>query len=249
VTSLVWEGCLNVRDLGGLPAGGGAVTCGGSVIRADNVRRLTDSGWRALASHGVVRIVDLRWATEKEGEPPPGVDIEVVDVPVLGDGFDEEYIRELDEHLDGVDDVADHYAWSYVDFLERYRERFGLAVAAIAEAEGPVVVHCVGGRDRTGLVSALILRLAGVEPSVVAADYAASEVNLAPRWESWIASEEDEVGRARMRKLMHTPAEAMVAVLAEIERRYGDVRGYLLAAGVTDAQLERLRARLVASSH
>jgi protein-tyrosine phosphatase len=248
VTSLVWDGCLNVRDLGGLPTADGAVTRRGSVIRADNVRRLTGDGWRALASHDVVRIVDLRWPEEKEGEAPPGIDVEVVHVPVLGPGtFDEEYISELDARLDAVDDVAEHYAWSYVDFLERYRERFGQALAAIADVDGPVVVHCVGGKDRTGLVSALLLRLAGVAPAAIGADYAQSGVNLAPQWEAWIAQAEDERGRERLRKLTQTPAAAMVEVLAEIERRYGDVRGYLVAAGLTDAQLERLRARLVAA--
>jgi len=248
VTSLVWDGCLNVRDLGGLPITDGAVTQSGSVIRADNVRRLTDDGWRALAGHDVARIVDLRWPEEKEGEPPPGIEVEVVHVPVLGPGtFDEEYISELDARLDATDDVAEHYAWSYVDFLERYRDRFGQALAAIADVDGPVVVHCVGGKDRTGLVSALLLRLAGVAPEVIGADYAQSGVNLAPQWDAWVAQAEDERHRERLRKLTKTPAEAMVEVIAEIERRYGDVRGYLLAAGLTDAQLERLRARLAAA--
>ena len=81
----------------------------------------------------------------------------------------------------------------------------------------------------------------------IGADYAQSGVNLAPQWEAWIAQAEDERGRERLRKLTQTPAAAMVEVLAEIERRYGDVHGYLVAAGLTDAQLERLRSRLVAA--
>ena len=81
---------------------------------------------------------------------------------MFGEGtLDEAYITGLDARLDAAEDVADHYAWSYVDFLERYRDRFGQALAAIADADG-VLVHCVGGKDRTGLVSALLPRLAGV---------------------------------------------------------------------------------------
>ena len=72
---------------------------------------------------------------------------------MLGETYDPEYVAELDAHLAGVDDVADHYAWSYVDFLERYRDRFGRAFAAVADADGAVVVHCMGGKDRTGLVA------------------------------------------------------------------------------------------------
>ncbi len=247
MTSLSWEGCLNVRDLGGLPTVDGRKTQLGSVIRADNVRGLTESGWRALAGHGVVRIVDLRWPEELEGEQPPGAEVEVVHVPVLGDSLDAEYIAELDASLDAADDVAEHYAWSYLDFLERFRDRFGLALAAVADADGTVVVHCAGGKDRTGLVSALLLRLAGVEAEVIGADYAVSEINLAPRGPAWLDSAPNELERERRRKLMRTPAEAMVRVLHELDRRYGGVPGYLRRAGLDDHQLDRLRDRLVAA--
>jgi hypothetical protein len=59
--ALDWDGCVNVRDLGGLPLEGGGETRLGVLVRADNVRKLTDAGWEALADHGVTRIVDLRW--------------------------------------------------------------------------------------------------------------------------------------------------------------------------------------------
>jgi protein tyrosine/serine phosphatase len=108
-----------------------------------------------------------------------------------------------------------------------------------------VVVHCVAGKDRTGLVSALILRLAGVDRTTIGDDYARSERNLMPRWDAWIAEEPDEDARERRRKLLRTPAAAMVRVLGDLERRYGDVRGYLAAAGLTEAQIDRLRAQLV----
>ncbi len=58
---LVWDGCVNVRDLGGLPTEDGRVTRFGAVVRADNVRRLSDAGWEALAGYGIRRIIDLRW--------------------------------------------------------------------------------------------------------------------------------------------------------------------------------------------
>ena len=245
MTVLVWEGCVNVRDLGGLPTEDGRRTRAGAVVRSDNVRGLTDAGWRALADHGVTRIVDLRWPEELAEDQPRDVDIDVVHVSVLGETYDRDYVAELDAHLASVDDVAEHYAWSYVDFLERYRERFGRAFAAIADADGTVVVHCMGGKDRTGLVSALLLRLAGVALETIGEDYALSADNLAPLSEQWLAEATDEAEREKRRRLAHTPAEAMVSVVEEIERRYGDVASYLRAAGLTDAQVERLRERLV----
>jgi protein-tyrosine phosphatase len=245
VTSLAWEGCVNVRDLGGLPTEDGRRTRLGGVVRSDNVRGLTDEGWRALADHGVQRIVDLRFPEELAEDQPRDVGIDVVHVSVLGEANDPEYVKELDAHL-AVNDIADHYAWSYVDFLERYREHFGAAFAAIADADGTVVVHCFAGKDRTGLVAAVLLRLAGVDHATIGADYALTAENLRSRWERWLDEAEDEEQRAKLEKLQHTPAEAMTRVVQEIEERYGDVASYLRAAGLTDEQVDRLRERLVA---
>jgi protein tyrosine/serine phosphatase len=246
LTALDWEGCLNVRDLGGLPTEDGRRTRTAAVVRSDNVRTLTDAGWRALAEHGVTRIVDLRFPEELAEDAPRDVDIEVVHISVLGEGYDPGYVAELDAHLESADDIADHYAWSYLDFLERYRDRFGRAFAAIADVDGTVLVHCVSGKDRTGLVSALLLRLAGVDRETIGLDYAQSGENLAPALAEWVEAAADDVERTKREQLSRTPAEGIVRVLGELEERYGDVSAYLRAAGLDDAQVERLRERLVA---
>jgi protein-tyrosine phosphatase len=246
VTALDWEGCVNVRDLGGLPTEDGRRTRSGVVVRSDNIRALTDEGWRSLHAHGVTRIVDLRTPYELGLDSPREVELEVVHVCVL-ELPDPEYEARLNAYLDSVEDVADHYAWSYLDFLERWRANFGRAVAAVADAPGPVVVHCAGGKDRTGLVTALVLRVAGVSREEVAADYARSEANLAPSFERWLAETDDELALRRGRKLARTPGEAMLRVLEELEARYGSVEEYLRAAGVGEEQLARLRERLVAA--
>ena len=246
MTALEWDGCLNVRDLGGLRTADGRRTRQGAVVRADNIGRLTDAGWHALERHGVTRVVDLRWPEELAEDQPRDVDIEVVHVSVLGESWNEDpgYVARLDAHLDSVDDVAEHYAWSYLDFLERFRDRFGRAFAAVAEADGAVVIHCAGGKDRTGLLSALLLRVAGVPSNEIARDYAVSGPNLAPSRAHQLAQIADDVARRRMEKLFETPAEAMERVLSALEERYGSVEGYLRTAGVTDAQLERVHERL-----
>ncbi|HYK94375.1 MAG TPA: tyrosine-protein phosphatase [Candidatus Dormibacteraeota bacterium] len=244
--TITWDGCVNVRDLGGLPTEDGGETRSGRIIRADNLGALTAGGWRSLQRHGIERIVDLRWPEEAAEDPPRGVAIEVVPVSVLGETMEAslDYLRELDAHLDSVDDVADHYAWSYVEFLERNRERFGQAFVAIAEADGPVVIHCMGGKDRTGLVAALLLRLAGVSLDEIGRDYALSGPNLALTLESWLDDAPTAVDRRRREKLSQTPADTMRRVIPVIEARHGSVAGYLQAGGLSTAQVERLRTRL-----
>ena len=240
---LAWDGCVNVRDLGGLPLEDGGETAYRVVVRSDSVRTLTDAGWRALGDYGVERIVDLRWTEELAEDPPRELDVELVHVPLFGHVRDDAYAGEFDTLLDETEDPVDYYRESYLVSLERFRPSLGVAVAALAEPDGPAVVHCAGGKDRTGLVCALALRLAGVPAHAVADDWALSGESWAPFEAEWVAAAPDEVQAKRRRVWSRTPRPAMVAVLAELERG-GGARAYLERAGVEAVALDRLRARL-----
>jgi protein-tyrosine phosphatase len=238
---LAWDGLLNVRDLGGLPTEDGSRTRPGAVIRADNVRRLRDAA--TLLEHGVTRVVDLRFPFEQEEDPLDELPVEVVHVSLLGD-WDDEYRGELEAQM-AASAPPEYLRWSYLDFLERFRANFATVVRAVASTPpGAVCIHCMGGRDRTGLVSALLLRLAGVPIDLVAEDYAASEAALAEAHARWVDEAPDDAERERRAVFGHAPAHVMVEVLDELERRYGSVRGYLRAGGVTDRELDEARARL-----
>ena len=102
----------------------------------------------------------------------------------------------------------------------------------------------MGGKDRTGLATALLLRMSGVGIEEIAADYAVSEERLRTRHDAWLAEAESEAERERLRRIYATPAESMVGVLDELERRYGSVEGYLRAGGAPADIGERVRARL-----
>jgi protein tyrosine/serine phosphatase len=159
---LVWDGLLNVRDLGGHATVDGGHTRFGAVVRADSVRRLSDDGWRALVAYGIGTIVDLRFHSELAADPPRDLPVEVVHVPVFPEP-ESHHWPEIDAIGHGAHDVAAGTGAVYLALLERGRPRFAEAIAAVAEAPGGgVVVHCTAGKDRTGLVSALLLRLAGV---------------------------------------------------------------------------------------
>jgi protein-tyrosine phosphatase len=241
---LVWDGCLNVRDLGGLSTEDGAETRFGSVIRADSVGLLTGNGWRALQGARVTRIVDLRQGFEAVDDPPREIAIDVVDVPIFEDLDDDDWAT-VERLAAGAATPADSQRLVYLHFLERARHRFVAAVAAIADApDGAVVVHCHGGKDRTGIVVALLLRLAGVPIDEIATDYALSGERLRSRHERWFASAETEDERARIERIAASPSESMRAVLETIDGQYGGVERYLLDGGLSPQQLEAARSRL-----
>ena len=244
---LVWDGCLNVRELGGLPTRDGGETRLGAVVRADSVRQLTDDGWQALVDHGIRTVVDLRGHDERAEDPPADLPVEVVHVPFF-EADDAEWhaiSAELQAAAAAAPDAATATRDVYLIFLERFRENVAAAVRAVANAPaGGLVIHCVGGKDRTGLLSAFLLHLAGVDDGEIAADYALSEERLRPRHEAWFAAAESDEELERLQRIAQTPAASMVGVFAELERRYGGVEAYLRGAGVTDEELGLVRARL-----
>jgi protein-tyrosine phosphatase len=247
VTSLAWDGCLNVRDLGGLRTADGASTRHGRIVRADNLRKLSDRGRQALVDHGVERVVDLRFPEELAEDPEGDLPVEVVHVSVFGDSRTAEWQAEQNAAMDRAASAEEYLLWSYRVFLDRNRDKFAAAVQAIADApEGAVVVHCLGGKDRTGLITALLLRVAGVSVEAVAEEYALTEAALAPTTRAWIALAADEAERRRRELVRPSPASVMVDVLRGIDERYGGVGGYLRGGGVSDGTLARIRERLVA---
>jgi protein-tyrosine phosphatase len=244
--SLAWDGCFNVRDLGGLETVSGALTRRGVVVRADNVRRLTAAGWQAALDHGVRRVVDLRFENEVPGEPDAHDGVEVVVVPMRG-RHDPEAARAFEQALLDADDLAPVFAAGYIGLLEELSGRVGGAVAAVADAkdgEG-VVVHCFAGKDRTGLVSALLLSLAGVPDELIAADYAASDPGVERLSAPWFSSARDETELTIRRRVSTSPHAAMIDVLAWLKETAGGPDQYLRSAGLSDAQLAALRARFV----
>lgn len=240
---LDWDGCLNVRDLGGHRTEDGGETRYGAVVRADSIRQLTDAGWAAAVDYGVRTIVDLRMEQELEADPPAELPVEVVHVPFLED--DDEAFAEVEAVAAAAPDYVTATREVYLVFVERFRKNVAAAIAAVARApEGAVVVHCMGGKDRTGLLVAFLLYLAGVDNEQIAADYALSEERLQPRHEAWLAEAGTEAERERIRRLLATPAESMVGVLEELERRYGSVEAFLRAGGLTEDDLRLARERL-----
>jgi protein-tyrosine phosphatase len=229
---LNWPGCRNVRDVGGLPTGDGGVVREGVLIRADSLHFLSQSGVEAVRGAGVSRILDLRGEEELELFPSPFADDPVALHVPLQDPADPPH---------GQDTIVG----ACIDMLDRHPELFAAAVLAIAEApDGPVVVHCLGGKDRTGMVVALALSVAGVPEDEIIADYFLTKENLAGRLAEQLAEETDESLHPEMIEFRDTRAESLVAILAHLDTQYGGPEAYLRHGGLTPYQLELLRDRL-----
>jgi protein-tyrosine phosphatase len=244
---LVWDGLLNVRDLGGHRTPDGSETRFDAVVRADSVRQLSDEGWAALVDYGVKTVVDLRADEELEADPPADLPVSVLHVPFFDANADD--WAEIEEHIDAVvkaaPDVQTATRDVYLIFLERFAGNVAAAIRAVADApEGGVVVHCAGGKDRTGLVVAFLLHLAGVDDEQIAADYAVSEERLRPRHERWLAEADSQEERRRLERVLQTPFQSMLGVFRELERRHGSVEGFLREAGLDERDFARVRARL-----
>jgi protein-tyrosine phosphatase len=241
---LAWDGCVNVRDLGGHPTEDGGTTRFGRVVRADSVRALSDEGWRSLLDYGIATILDLRLHEELEADPPQELPIDVVHVSLFGRP-DLAYWRRLDALAAAQPDEVASTREVYLRHLHENRTSVASAISAVARSrEGGVLVHCAAGKDRTGLVTALLLRLAGVGHDEIAHDYAKSGEALAAPYSEWIAEGEDEHERERRRRQCAAPAAAMRDVLRMLEAAFGSVEAYLRAGGASADDLAAARARL-----
>jgi protein-tyrosine phosphatase len=233
---LTWDGCLNVRDLGGLPISGGGHTRQGVLIRADTLDRLSAQGLEAVRTGGVARIVDLRSPWELPADPHPfHGDRMYRQVCFIDETRDHERDREAEHTL------ADLYRGS----LDRNGRRVAAAVAEIVDVtEGAVIVHCSAGKDRTGMLVAVLLDAVGVLRTAIAGDYAASEsavraMDAARPMD--LAGEAQGMRRPQMRSAW---PETILETLDHVDSQYGGSTGYLTMNGVTASQLQALRSRL-----
>ncbi len=242
---LLWEGCLNVRDLGGYTAADGHVTRAGSLIRSDNLARLTAAGQQTVRETGVSTIIDVRSPYELGLEANPFAQMVVADpiylnLPLL-DEKDAEGMARIN--------AAPTLTAMYRIMLERFQRNIGEIMTAIADAPpGAVVCHCHSGKDRTGLIAALALKSVGVPDADIAADYALSDTYLSALYSEMLAKKTDPEARARLAAQLTSKPEAILGALLHLETRYGGVKPYLAACGLGEQTQRKLHERLLQSA-
>ncbi|WP_100446940.1 tyrosine-protein phosphatase [Glycomyces xiaoerkulensis] len=233
------EQVFNLRDVGGLDAADGKKVKTGQVFRSDNFGQATEADLDYIVEElGVRHVIDLRRPNElaKTGRFPErdGVAFhhfemlhiawESVEIEVFNDSPDEEIVRFLSQRYTGM--------------MESGYKSVRDSLQVIAGGE-PVIFHCMAGKDRTGIIAAVLLSLLGVDAEDIAADYELSNVGLM-RWRAW---RDATLGAPQRDRGLGTPAEAMRRTIAAIEERFGSMSSYARSAGFRDA--ERLRELLL----
>jgi protein-tyrosine phosphatase len=234
------EGCLNFRDLGGYPTRDGRRVRWRRLYRSDALHLLTPADVACLRDQlRVGDVIDLRSTAELDAEgqgPLAREPVRFHHLPL----FDGEALAS------GAAAAAATLADRYVLLAEYAQAAIGRVLVTVAEAPGPAVYHCAAGKDRTGVVSAVVLGLLGVPDEVIVADYVATRDSLDAIVERLLAAEGyQKMLDALPPDTLHAEPETMAGFLARLRERHGSVAGYARAAGVADDAVARLRRRLL----
>ncbi len=228
-------GLYNLREVGGYPAADGGTVRWGTLFRSDALHRLDESGTAAIAALGLRTIVDLRTQMEVDVAPSAlaGVTAATTHISLLtGD------LQALPLELDAV----------YRYIIDACGKTVGEAIKLLCGPDAfPALVHCSAGKDRTGIVIALILAVLGVPDEVIAADYGLSGGYLDQENTAVIGQVKAStgLGESLTNELLASPPALIARVLANVRASWGSVDEYLLDHGLTAADLASLRAALV----
>lgn len=232
-----WPGFLNARTLAGVPTSYGPIS-DGRLYRSDEPRGGLGPTTAALTSAGVRTVVDLRSAAETERRPS-----------VLAGGAMYVVSPLVDPRMDHLRDPA-----SEANLLDLYRgsvDRNGRTIADAVRriahaAPGGVLVHCSAGKDRTGILLAVLLSAVGTPDAAIIDDYTQSEGRLVSYFAELLSAIDDDQRRQRVATYQHASADTMSGLLDHVRRHHGGAASYLRRHGVTDDDLHRLALRLTA---
>ncbi|GAB3549651.1 tyrosine-protein phosphatase [Arthrobacter tumbae] len=231
--SVPWDGAVNARDLGGVSPDIRA----GRLYRMGRHEWLTDAGWQQAYDDGVRTVVDLRNPDERgrrEADPVLNTAVldrfRVVNCPTE-DQSDEEFMQLVGPYLNSPE--------YYRENLRRWPEKIAAVVRAVAESDGAVVVHCAAGRDRTGMVTAVLLALAGVAHEDIANDYALAVHGINEHNVGLEKPHETPKSPEQLHEwVMHTRAH-LLELLDSL-----DAEAYLRDAGLSGEEIAAVRAKL-----
>jgi protein-tyrosine phosphatase len=235
------EGCLNFRDLGGYPTADGRSLGWRRVYRSDGLHHLTESDAQKLRDElEISDLIDLRSSGELRLDGRGRLEDEPMafhHVPLFDGERPSSFDPKMQEAINQMS-LADRY----FSLAEMAKEPIAQVVRIVAESEGGAVYHCAAGKDRTGVISAILLSALGVADELIVADYALTQQNLDAIIDRLNASAGyKEMFEALPPDTLHAEPETMVSLLAKLADGYGSVTGYLESAGVGPEIVGQLR--------
>ena len=237
------DGMSNVRDLGGLPTRDGKKVKAGVVVRSDNPKGMTEQGHIDLMTVvGPRTMIDLRIEVEVEhdGYTIKDESVTVVNFPMLPlSGVTPEQIE-----AGAFDNLID----DYMGQIEINADSVLNALRIIAASDQhPILYHCTAGKDRTGIVTAMLLDILGVDHEAIAADYQLTTDNMLPiieRIRNAPVYKENGLAFAPSWIFASDP-ETMLAFLERMTAKYGSAEGWALQHGLTQAEIDAIREHLL----
>ncbi|MEW2416311.1 tyrosine-protein phosphatase [Streptomyces sp. NPDC046866] len=233
----------NFRDLGGYRTADGRTVAWGRLYRADSLGKLRTEGgdgdWERFLRLGIRTVIDLRypWEIEAKGRVPEPGRFTYANLSIEHRPYDQ---AAIDPDIDPWRYLADRFAEVAEDGVEEIRQ----VIELIAAGPGPAVFHCTSGKDRTGLIAALVLSLLEVSEEQILADFALTELATQRLLADWHAA---NPGRTmRWPSYGRAPATVLALTLADLAARHGSVAAYLTDdVGITEQTTTRLRQRLL----
>lgn len=233
-------GTLNTRDLGGVPVPGHGTTRLGVFYRSDVPMGLSAPDKHLLRELGVTTVIDLRQDYELERDPndlhaQAGIDYRNIQIS--------RYVTE------GGGRPADKYDIGafYVAALDHAGAGFRDALNVLADARGAALFHCTAGKDRTGVLAALVLELVGVARADVITDFSLTHDRIEPlRKRLLVDAESRGEDPQEFARLLGATPDLITPALDHLDSRYGGATAYLRGVGVPERVLERIREKLLA---
>lgn len=225
-----FENVFNLRELGGYQTTDG-LTKNKIFLRSDNITFLTNTEIQTLKEYGLTRVIDLRHMDEIEKERDPFEnDPDVVYQNTTYDALQTHSIDELNE-----------WQLSKLYILMSEKEDFIQPVfEALAEEEGTVLFHCSAGKDRTGVIASILLKLVGVDLYDIIADYQVSKTYLHPKYNDMLNNPS-----IMYASLYDSKPETMFEFLNYLDDKYDSIEAYLNSKGISDKQIEQIRSKFI----